>query len=122
MGNQERRSFPRIADTDFAMELKVGEYDTIIHTMNVSASGVYCKIDREIPIMSRVKIVLMMPGMKKSEGVSGLEVSGVVVREHPVIIDGETRHYDLAIFFDDISQKDRDTISNYIEKNSKCAA
>ena len=122
MSNQERRSFPRIADTDFAMELKVGEFDTIIHTLNVSASGVYCKIDREIPIMSRVKIVLMMPGMKKSEGASGMELSGVVVREHPVIINGETKHYDLAIFFDDISQKDRDTIASYINKNSKCAA
>jgi len=114
MVKEERRAFPRIADGEFAMELKLGEFDTIIHTLNVSASGVYCKIDREIPLMSRVKLVLMMPG----RGKENIEVTGVVVRGHPVIIDGETRHYDLAIFFEDITPKDREIIASYISKKN----
>lgn len=119
MVQDERRTFPRIADSGFAMELKLGEFDTIIHTHNVSASGAYCKIDRQVPLMSRVKLVLMMPGEKREDAAEGLEISGVVVREHPVIIDGQTKHYDLAIFFDDISSSARQVISDYISKRDK---
>ena len=34
-------------------------------THNISASGIYCKLDREIPLMSRVKLILMMPDPTK---------------------------------------------------------
>ena len=110
---QERRIFPRIDDQGLSLELKTGDFDTITHTMNISASGLYCKIDREIPLMSRVNLMLMLPDSK------GVEVSGVVVREHPVIIDGVTKHYDVAIFFDDLSSKNREAISSYISNKKK---
>jgi hypothetical protein len=43
-------------------------------------------------------------------------VTGIVVREHPVIIDGAIKHYDMAIFFDNLSDSDRETISAYISR------
>jgi hypothetical protein len=70
--------------------------------------------------MSRVKLVLMFPdkgGSKENRKV--LEVSGVVVREHPVIINNETKHYDVAIFFDDLGQKEKEVISEYISGRLK---
>lgn len=100
-----------------SLKLNIGDFDAMTHTLNLSASGIYCKIDREIPLMSRVKLVLMMPDTAKEEkSVKNLEVDGVVVREHPVIIDGQTRHYDVAIFFDNLSPKDSEIISEYISK------
>ena len=87
----------------------------ITHTLNVSASGVYCKIEREIPLMSRVRLRLMIPDASSPDGTSRrLEVNGVVVREHPVIIDGVTRHFDAAIFFEDLSERDREAIKKYV--------
>ena len=117
MVNEERRKFPRIKDEGLSLELKLGDFDTVTHTLNISASGIYCKIDKEIPLMSRVKLILMIPDASKEDAiVKSLEVYGVVVREHPVIINGETKHYDVAIFFEGLSLKNSEVISSYISR------
>jgi hypothetical protein len=115
----ERRGAPRAPEKDLAMKLKLGELDTAIYALNISASGAYCKIDKEVPLMSRVKIVIMLPDPEKAGSPTRrIEVTGVVVREHPVVVDGKTQHYDLAIFFEDISQKDREAIASYVSKKT----
>ena len=116
----ERRLFPRLKDENLSLKLNSGDFDTVTHTLDISASGIYCKIDREIPIMSRVKIKLMVPdSMKSDKGMKELDVDGVIVREHPVIIDGVIKHYDAAIFFDNLSEKDQEIIQNYISARKK---
>ena len=116
MVTQERRAFPRVAKP-LPLKLNIASCDAVTHTVNISASGVYCKVDKEIPLMSRVRIMLMMPDLtKEDKPPKGIEVDGVVVRQHPVLIDGQTRHYDVAIFFENLSGKDKGTISNYISK------
>ena len=111
----ERRSFPRVRDEGLSVKLNSGDFDTVTHTLDISASGIYCKIDREIPIMSRVRIKLMVPDqVKPDKDAKELDVDGVIVREHPVIIDGVIKHYDAAIFFDNLSEKERSVIQNYI--------
>jgi hypothetical protein len=115
MVTQERRSFPRLNDNE--LSLKLEGFDSITHTLNISPSGVYCKVDKELPLMSRVKLMLMVPDASKEKGnIENLEVSGIVVREHPVIVDGTIKHYDIAIFFDDLSAKDKDMIEAYISR------
>ncbi len=116
----ERRSFPRVRDEGLALKLNSGDFDTVTHTLDISASGIYCKIDREIPLMSRVRIKLMVPDSPKSDKATReLDVDGVIVREHPVIIDGVIKHYDAAIFFDSLSAKDRDIIQDYISSKKR---
>ena len=119
MPAEERRKFPRIKDKELSLKVRLDNSDAVTHTLNVSASGVYCKVDKEIPLMSRVKLILMIPDLSKDSDVAkSLEVDGVVVREHPVIIDGEIKHYDVAIFFEDLSPKSREIISNYISRKT----
>lgn len=108
----ERRGAPRSVK-DIEMKMKLGELDTVIHTLNISASGAYCKIDKEMPLMSRVKLVIMLP--EQGAG-NRIEVTGVIVREHPVVVDGKIQHYDVAIFFEDISRKDRDALTRYVSE------
>ena len=117
MASTERRKFPRIHDEGLSLKLDVGGSGTMTHTTDISASGIYCKVGREIPLMSRVKLTLMMPGKDREDRASNpLEVDGVVVREHPVIIDGAVKHFDVAIFFDSLSEKDKSAIEAYIER------
>ena len=111
MADKERRSSPRIHDEELTLRLNAGDFDSMTHTVNISSTGLYCKVDKPMPPMSRVRLVLMMP--------ERLEVDGVVVREHPVIIGGAIKHYDAAIFFDNLSQKDRDAITGYIARKKK---
>jgi hypothetical protein len=114
---RERRAFPRIADSGLSLKVQTGDFDTITHTLNLSASGVYCKLDREIPLMSMVKLKLMVPDASKPESQARIiETGGVVVRTHPVIIDGVTRHFDAAIFFQDLPEKDREIIKKYVAR------
>ena len=110
MTAQERRSFPRLHDEGLSVKLNAGDFDIITHTQDISASGLYCKVSKPIPIMSRVSLSLML-----SEN-TPLDIEGVVVREHPVVIDGVTKHYDIAIFFDSLSEKNKEDIQSYISR------
>ena len=118
MVSQERRRFQRLKDDGLSLKLKLDDFDSITHTLNISSSGVYCKLDKELPLMSRVKLILMIPDANKENALRDLEVSGIVVRQHPVTIDGVIKHYDVAIFFEDLSAKDKDVIANYIAGKS----
>jgi hypothetical protein len=110
MAAQERRSFPRIHDEGLSLKLNAGDFDTITHTQDISASGLYCKVSKPIPLMSRVSLSLMLSENKP------LDVEGVVVREHAVVIDGVIKHYDIAIFFDSLSEKNKIEIQEYISR------
>ncbi|NQT21814.1 MAG: PilZ domain-containing protein [Candidatus Omnitrophica bacterium] len=115
----ERRREPRIADDRVALKVKTDKFDTSIsQSLNISASGVYCKVDRELPLMSRVKIILMLPSdtVNKKSDSNKIETEGVVVREHPVIENGKIMHYDAAIFFDNLTPQQSLAIKEYIQK------
>ncbi|MCM8761677.1 MAG: PilZ domain-containing protein [Candidatus Omnitrophica bacterium] len=117
MAQQERRKAPRIKDEELSLEFHAGNFDAVTHTLNISASGLYCKVDRDMPLMSRVSLVLMIPDVSKDgKEIRKVEVEGVVVRAHPVIIDGKIRHYDIAVFFDNLSSKAKELITNYISR------
>ncbi len=119
MSGAERRKYPRIDDEGFGLDLKGEGLDLVAHTLNVSASGIYCKVERELPLMTRLDLKLNIPSGEEARPAAALNVTGVVVRQHPVIIDGHTKHYDIAIFFDDLSDKDRGVISDYIAKRNR---
>ena len=117
MQGNERRREPRIHDEGVSLKLQSDGFDSITHTLNISASGLYCKVDKEIPIMTRLKLMLMLPDITKpGKPVKSIEIDGVVVRAHPVIIDGKTKHYDVAVFFDFIPPKSKEMINNYIAR------
>ena len=123
MPKSEKRKYPRLRDEKISLKVKSGDIDIITKSLDISASGVYCKVENEIPLLSRIKVILILPKAKK--GASGadetakIETDGVVVREHPVLIDGKLAHYDVAIFFDNISVKDREILLGYINRKAK---
>lgn len=117
---KEKRKFPRLKDEGISLKVKAGDIDIITKSLDISASGIYCKVENEIPLLSRIKVILIVPrGKKDSSGIQRpvkIETDGVVVREHPVIVDGKIVHYDVAIFFDNVSAKDRDVLLEYINQ------
>jgi c-di-GMP-binding flagellar brake protein YcgR len=118
---KEKREYPRLRDANISLKVKSNNIDIITKSLDISASGVYCKVEKEIPLMSRIKIVLIIPKPKKdtpSPRTVKIETDGVVVREHPVIVDGKIAHYDLAIFFDNICAKDREALLEYTNQRA----
>ena len=123
MAQQERRKAPRIDDEELSLELHAGNFDAMAHTLNISASGLYCKVDKEMPLMSRVNLMLMIPDISSgTKEPRNVEVEGVVVRAHPVIIDGKIMHYDVAIFFDSLTPKAKEIIAGYIARKKAAQA
>ncbi|MBN2453502.1 MAG: PilZ domain-containing protein [Candidatus Omnitrophica bacterium] len=117
MTNKERRRAARIKDEDLSLKLNVDGFDMTTHTLNISSSGLYCKVDRELPLMSRVRLVLMIPNISGgNKEPQALAVDGVIVRAHPVIIGGKIAHYDVAIFFESLDPAAKETIAAYIAR------
>lgn len=113
---KERRRFPRIKDENIAVKLTGEGFNTISQSLDVSASGIYCKVDRHIPLMSILQIVLTIPGKSPDSPSKTLNVDGVVVREHAVKKEGKDTYYDIAIFFNTLTEKERKILMEYIGK------
>lgn len=116
---EERRRFPRIKDKDISVQLTGEGFGAITKSLDVSASGIYCKVTERIPLMTRLGIVLSFPAQKKPSTSITLNIEGIVVREHPVMKDGRVEHYDVAIFFNSLMPKERELLSRYISQKTR---
>lgn len=116
---KERRRYPRIKDKDIFVQLTGEGFDAITKSLDVSASGIYCKVTERIPLMSRLQIVLSIPDQKKPSTPVTLNIEGVVVREHPVMKEGRVEHYDVAIFFNSLMPKEREMLIRYINQKTE---
>ncbi len=115
----ERRRYPRIKDDKISIKLSGDGFSAITQSLDVSASGVYCKVAERLPLMTIVQIVLSLPGRTFSSKSTNMKIDGVVVREHPVKKDGKIVHYDVAIFFNMLLPKERRKLAAYIESRTK---
>ena len=62
----ERRSHPRTA-TNLALKICKKGLDLITETRNISCSGVYCRVNRPLPLMSKIGLTLLIPIHEKNK-------------------------------------------------------
>ena len=100
----ERRRSIRIDD---ALPFKVGleGYEQEASTLNISCTGAMCLLDREVPMMTKLRVAISLESKKT------LHVKGVVVRKEK---DLATEKFQVAIFFSEISASDREALERYI--------
>ncbi|MFH1799125.1 MAG: PilZ domain-containing protein [Candidatus Omnitrophota bacterium] len=111
----ERRNYPRVKDENVSVKLSGEGFNTITQSLDLSASGVYCKVAERIPLMTRVQVVLVLPAKQNSSSVT-MNVEGVVVRENSLKKDGKVEQYDIAIFFSSLLPKERKQLMQYISR------
>ncbi len=112
----ERRRDPRLENS---IPLKIVQKGINIstNTVNVSRSGAYCTVDQYIEPMTKMKIDLMVPVRQNGKFVSKkISCDGVVVRAEECE-DGKS--HNIAIFFNDIAQKDAERIAEYVNSYLK---
>jgi hypothetical protein len=111
----ERRGYPR-AKAELA--LKIDDAGAIIESkvQNISCSGVHCQIKKEFPLMTKVVIILLVPSFinNKIDDFNKIKCEGVIVRTQPVAERDEIL-YNTAIFFTDLSGKDREKIAHFVK-------
>lgn len=113
--NPERRSHPR---TKMSLPLKISQkgLDLITETRNVSCSGVYCRVNKPLPLMSKIGLTLLLPLQNRNKvNTEKIKCKGVVVRSEPEILkEADTAYQNIAIFFTDLTKKDRTKITQYV--------
>lgn len=107
----ERRRYPRYWDR-LGLRLHYDKEEIETQTRNISGCGVYCQIDRWLPLMTRVKVRIILP-LKK------IVCSGVVVRieqtNNSEEQDNQGGRHNIAIFFNELRQSDRKYLIHYLK-------
>ncbi|MDD5594897.1 MAG: PilZ domain-containing protein [Candidatus Omnitrophica bacterium] len=108
----ERREHPRL-EHNLPVKIIANGYDFSTVTKNVSCVGAYCHIPKYVPPFTRVAIKLNLPIVMKAEKKEcPVECKGVIVRTE----DEKTGGFNIAVFFNDIKDTQKKTISKYISQ------
>ena len=112
MGSERRRE-PRAAQTiTFSLQHDHGPIQA--ETKNLSASGAYCTVDQFIPPMTKVQVSFDLPA---GRGARQITCTGVIVRMEPITDASMERwRYYMAIWFSDLSERDRSAIGHYVQQ------
>ena len=108
----ERREHPRI-DHRLPIKVAANGYDFATTTENISCVGAYCRIEKYVPPFTKVMVRLSLP-VKTGNISKKYDVSckGVLVRAE----DEKSGGFNVAIFFNDITQGQRKIISRYVNQ------
>jgi hypothetical protein len=108
----ERRRHPRL-DHHVPVKISSEDADIVTETLNLSCSGAFCRINRRLEPMTKLKIHLLLP-IRRNNKLETKKISclGVVVRAQSV---PDKDYFDTAIFFSDINPKDSQLIGEFVE-------
>lgn len=136
----ERRRAPRAAER-IPLAITGAEATIQAETKNLSASGAYVTLDRFLAPMTKVQLQLELPttpnsiprrgattsgekapcsgssrASETSRGTTSIRCAGVVVRVDPIITQAEQGRYHIAVFFTDLSDRDRSAIARFVSQ------
>ncbi|VAW12665.1 hypothetical protein MNBD_BACTEROID05-841 [hydrothermal vent metagenome] len=110
--SQDDRRQDRRVEKVVPLKIKLDDGSLLTETGNISRSGAYCQVTQSIEPMTKLKINIALP-FKSGSKTTNKKISceGVIVRVDP---DEKNQLFNIAIFFNDISRKDADTIVEFI--------
>lgn len=106
----ERRVAARLVDS-FEFSIGFGGYDVTATVINISASGLLCRTSRELPVMSKIQMALVLPSRGSAGRSDTVKIDGVVVRN-----ETDERGVRAAIFFLEISPVHRKKLEVYLNR------
>ena len=109
---EERRRAPRFAES---ASLNITEVEPPVQAemKNLSATGVYCALDRFIPPMTKLQLHFELPGGTRQ---THIRCAGVVVRVDPIVSTESQAHYNTGIYFTQLSDRDRSAITRFVRQ------
>ena len=112
MTRVERRKQPRI-HVDLPLQLTIKDATVATQIRDLSTSGIRFRSPLVLPLLSRVQIALELPEMPSGGSARSLAITGVVVRSDNTGT-GRRPDYDTAIYFEDLSERARSQLSQFI--------
>ena len=117
----ERRRYPRVSKS-LAIKLKDREADFVTETKNVSCIGAYCTVNAYVPVLTKLRITLILPKGRDIKASKPINCEGTVVRIEKCPPGIESNRYNLAIYFNQISKGDMKVIDHYVKNHLNTAA
>lgn len=111
---QERRRFTR-ADKNLAIKIKDKDVDFVTETKNVSCIGAYCEINGYVPVLTKLRVTLLLPKSRNLKDSKHITCEGTVVRIEKSSDPIENNKYNIAIYFNQISKTDMKLIDRYVK-------
>lgn len=102
----DRRRAVRV-DTEFPFRIAHRSYETEAVTVNISTSGVYFCVDKDIPMMTKLDLGISLPKSKKI-----IRAKGIVVRKEK---NENAGGYSIAATFSEIKPADRKALEKFIQ-------
>ncbi|MFH0877602.1 MAG: PilZ domain-containing protein [Candidatus Omnitrophota bacterium] len=113
---QERRRHLRV-DKNIAIKLKDKSIDFVTETKNISCIGAYCRVETYVPILTKLKITLLIPRSKRAKNAKHIACEGTVVRVQRASDPLQPNAHDIAIYFNQISKGDMKAIDEYVKNH-----
>ena len=110
---RERRREPRAAER-LSLSILDASAELSTETRNLSASGVYCTLDRFIAPMSKLQLRFELPN--QGHRPISIRCSGVIVRVEPVISSVQQGQYHVAVLFTELAERDRTVIARFVRQ------
>lgn len=111
---KDRRRHLRV-DKNVAIKLKDQDADFVTETKNLSCIGAYAQIDTYIPILTKLKVTLLLPRQRNAKEARHITCEGTVVRVERTGAAEEPNKYNIAIYFNEISKNDMRHIDAYVK-------
>lgn len=108
----ERRRHPRL-EHSVPVKISSGDLDIVTETSNLSCSGAFCRCNKFIAPMTKLKLTLLLPLRKNNKiATKRIHCEGVVVRTESAKAGD---HFLTAVFFSDINPRDSQIITEFVE-------
>lgn len=92
----------------------IGAEALTVSSLNLSAGGVYVQVPRFIEPLTKLALVLDIPGPTAGEDPVRVETEAIVVRTVPEAADARTDSWEVACAFLGLKDEYRDAIHRYI--------
>jgi len=106
---QERRKYPRITKS-LPLKLFRSDGNIVTQTVNLSCNGAYFSVDKDMPVMTKLEITILLPGKP-------IRCKGIVVRSEKSSSSRAKNAYNIAVFFHDIKENERHKLKGYINQH-----
>lgn len=115
--HSERRKFPRF---DVRVPLNLSLSGTTVKetldatSINVSMNGVYCIVNRYLPLFDKILITFVIPEKIGNPYNIVSQCEGIVVRIEPEHEESGRTEYKVALYFHNLSQQERNLLHTLI--------
>jgi len=113
----ERRGHPGINEV-LQSKVRAEDFDVVAETTNLSFLGAHCRVNKDIPLMTCLQIVLALPYGNEENEFDYVECNGVVVIAEGALSETHVcSSYSIAIYFNEIEESEKEKIANFFKAN-----